>query len=368
MVCSPEKETHWTDTEFVLRKIVHPVFHGISIIILLFVAIIYFILPSLRYDSPAIFKTTKQFSTILKFKLQRSGGQYRDDDDLLFDCEPWRQSPAHFHRTPKSSQFFDHRYAPNLCLGRDSVHQLCLMFSDMVAHISMIAVFFWVSSLGYYIWKTFRSRNVFLKFTDGTKYCWYSFYAWGSTTCMSSLGVFAHFFLDITAPKKILLFEEEPETVGILALLIFYITITIVVAANIYFFISTRNYLNSRMNASYGRIHYKLKSKWVTDGHSTRCRRLMMEYSFYRFSFIMFSLLLCMLTITWILSIFSWFDSEGMFYNLTISAIQAPLLLYICVLRQEHITYLLKKSCCSKQPLSAADWGDEMTYINTANR
>lgn len=92
-------------------------------------------------------------------------------------------------------------------------------------------------------------------------------------------------------------------------------------------------------------------------------------FFFLCFSFIMFSLLLCMLTITWILSIFSWFDSDGMFYmNLTISAIQAPLVLYICVLRQEHITYLLKKSCCSKQPLSAADWGDEMTYINTANR
>lgn len=131
----------------------------------------------------------------------------------------------------------------------------------MVAHISMIAVFFWLSCLGYYIWKTFRSRNVFLKFTDGTKYCWYSFYAWGSTVSMASLGVFAHFFLDITAPKKIFLFEEEPETVGILALSIFFITNALTIAANVYFFISTRNYLNSRMNASYGRIHYKLKSK-----------------------------------------------------------------------------------------------------------
>lgn len=84
----------------------------------------------------------------------------------------------------------------------------------------------------------------------------------------------------------------------------------------------------------------------------------------------MFSLLLCMLSITWIFSIFSWFENDGMFYmNLTISAIQAPLILYICVLRQKHVTYLLQKSCCSKQPLSAADmgWGDEMTYINTAN-
>lgn len=130
-------------------------------------------------------------------------------------------------------------------------------------------MFFWLSSLGYYIWKTFRSRNVFLKFTDGTKYCWYSFYAWGSTICMASLGIFAHFFLDITAPKKIFLFDEEPETVGILALSIFFITNAMIIAANIYFFISTRSYLNSRMNASYGRIHYKLKSKWVKMANSS---------------------------------------------------------------------------------------------------
>lgn len=48
MVCTPEKQIHWTDTKFLLRKIVNPIFHGISIIILLFVAIIYFVLPSLR--------------------------------------------------------------------------------------------------------------------------------------------------------------------------------------------------------------------------------------------------------------------------------------------------------------------------------
>lgn len=131
----------------------------------------------------------------------------------------------------------------------------------MVAHISTIAVFFWLSSLGYYIWKTFRSRNVFLKFTDGTKYCWYSFYAWGSTASMAALGVFSHFFLDITPPKRMFLFEEELETVGVLALSIFFLTNVVVIGANVYFFISTRSYLNSRMNASYGRIHYKLKSK-----------------------------------------------------------------------------------------------------------
>lgn len=48
MVCSPEKDFHWTDPDFLLRKIVAPICHGISIIILLFVAICYFILPTLR--------------------------------------------------------------------------------------------------------------------------------------------------------------------------------------------------------------------------------------------------------------------------------------------------------------------------------
>lgn len=49
MVCSPDRESHWTETEFLLRKIVNPICHGISIAILLVVAIIYFVLPSLRY-------------------------------------------------------------------------------------------------------------------------------------------------------------------------------------------------------------------------------------------------------------------------------------------------------------------------------
>lgn len=82
----------------------------------------------------------------------------------------------------------------------------------------------------------------------------------------------------------------------------------------------------------------------------------------------MFSLLFFMMSITWLFSIFSWFESSGVFYmHLIINAIQAPLILYICVLRQKHVTYLLQKSCCLNQPPSAADWGDEMTYINTGN-
>lgn len=50
MVCSPEKESEWTDTDFLLRKVVNPICHGISIAILLTVAVVYFVVPSLRYD------------------------------------------------------------------------------------------------------------------------------------------------------------------------------------------------------------------------------------------------------------------------------------------------------------------------------
>lgn len=48
MVCSPEKILHWTDTEILLRKIINPVCHGISMIVFMAIAIIYFVLPTLR--------------------------------------------------------------------------------------------------------------------------------------------------------------------------------------------------------------------------------------------------------------------------------------------------------------------------------
>lgn len=48
MVCTPEKVIRWTDTDFLIRKIINPLFHGIAMIILLTIAIIYFVLPTLR--------------------------------------------------------------------------------------------------------------------------------------------------------------------------------------------------------------------------------------------------------------------------------------------------------------------------------
>lgn len=48
VVCNPERAKQFWTPDFVIRKIVNPVCHGISIIILLLIAIVYFVLPTLR--------------------------------------------------------------------------------------------------------------------------------------------------------------------------------------------------------------------------------------------------------------------------------------------------------------------------------
>lgn len=65
MVCSPDKMEfwNWSDSAFLLRKVVHPICHLVSVIILLIVAITYFVLPPLRFVLyyPPITKTNTQF-------------------------------------------------------------------------------------------------------------------------------------------------------------------------------------------------------------------------------------------------------------------------------------------------------------------
>lgn len=59
----------------------------------------------------------------------------------------------------------------------------------------------------------YRSRNVFLRVTDGRKYCWYSMYAWGATVCMEGLAVFGHFFLESKQARKLFKVGDQ-ETIG----------------------------------------------------------------------------------------------------------------------------------------------------------
>lgn len=62
---------------------------------------------------------------------------------------------------------------------------------------------------------SFRSRNVFLRVTDGRKYCYYSTYAWGLTICMTALALVAHFMLDTTVVlQKRQKSLTDQETVG----------------------------------------------------------------------------------------------------------------------------------------------------------
>lgn len=58
----------------------------------------------------------------------------------------------------------------------------------------------------------FRSRNVYLRITDGKKYCYYSVYTWLSTAILGVLAVVAHFMLDY--PHTTNKYSEEQETIG----------------------------------------------------------------------------------------------------------------------------------------------------------
>ncbi|XP_070072456.1 probable G-protein coupled receptor Mth-like 5 isoform X2 [Drosophila takahashii] len=295
-ICLARKEIKWSDSNFLLRKILNPIFHGISLIILLVIAIIYFILPTLR-DLVGNIVTTIAMCLMVS------------------------------------------QAADLVRIFTELTSHVSFIVADIILCFSLLAAFFWLNSFGFYIWKTFRSRNVFLRVTDGRKYCYYSAYAWGCTATMAALAVFAHFFLDADSYKREQMVGEQ-ETIGWLGICIFFAPIACTILVNIFFYVTTRKLINRR--TVYGRIAHKLKA-----------------------NFIMFSLMLLVMSIAWLFLIMSWLQLEGLLYaHIVVNALQSPLLLYICVLRQRHVTFLLKKTCCYNEPPSANDWGDELHYMN----
>ncbi|XP_030376025.1 probable G-protein coupled receptor Mth-like 5 [Scaptodrosophila lebanonensis] len=295
-ICLAKKEIKWSDSNFLLRKILNPIFHAISLIILLVIAIVYFILPTLR-DLVGNIVTTIAICLMVS------------------------------------------QAADLVRIFTELTNHVSFIVADIILCFSLLAAFFWLNSFGYYIWKTFRSRNVFLRVTDGRKYCYYSIYAWGCTATMAALAVFAHFFLDADSYKKENMVGEQ-ETIGWLGICVFFSPIACTIIVNIFFFVTTRKLINRR--TVYGRIAHKLKA-----------------------NFIMFSLMLLVMSISWLFLIMSWIQLDGLLYaHIIVNAVQTPLLLYICVLRQRHVTFLLKKSCCYNEPPSTNDWGDEMHYMN----
>lgn len=76
---------------------------------------------------------------------------------------------------------------------------------------------------------------------------------------MATLAVVAHIFVDVAQPSKHV--DEKAESIGLLGQTIFFIANCMSIGTSIYFYVSTHNYLANRLNASFGRIHHKLKSK-----------------------------------------------------------------------------------------------------------
>ncbi|CAD6991439.1 unnamed protein product [Ceratitis capitata] len=298
-ICLAKREIKWSDTTFLLRKVINPILHCISLILLLLISIIYFILPTLRDLVGNIITTI----AVCLMAVQAA------DFVRIF------------------TEFSNH---------------VSFIVADIILYISLLGAFFWLNSFGYYIWKTFRSRNVFLRVTDGRKYCYYSAYAWGLTALMACLAVFAHFFLDADSYKEQNLIGDQ-ETIGWLGIWIFFAPIACTILINVFFYVTTLRLINRRN--VYGRIQHKLRA-----------------------NFIVFSWMLLIMSVAWLFLVLSWLPYDGFLYvHILVNAAQAPLLLYVCVLRQKHVTFLLKKSCCYNEPPSANDWGDEMHYMNCNN-
>ncbi|CAG2055355.1 unnamed protein product [Timema podura] len=213
VVCAPEVTPNWNNTDYLIRRLVDPVLHGVAITCFTTVSIIYFVLPQLRDLVGNIISTITT---------------------CLVACQA----------ADLVGIFVEYR------------NHVSFLIADTVKYVSLLAAFFWLNSMGYYIWKTFRSRNVFLRVTDGRKYCYYSLYAWGSTLTMTLVALFAHFFLDtgnpMSQPSSI-----TQDNVGWLGIAMFFTPVGFTILVNIFFYLTTGQIIN-RMS-TYGRIHHKMK-------------------------------------------------------------------------------------------------------------
>ncbi|KAF4519033.1 hypothetical protein B566_EDAN001618 [Ephemera danica] len=289
IVCHPETIDEQTELKFIIFFILHPVLHALSMTLLLATAIVYFIIPQLR-DLLGNMVTTLCLCLVVVYSA-----------DLVR-------------------------------LFRGFSEHVSFLAADIILHISLLATFFWLNSMGYYIWRTFRSRNVFLRVTDKRKYCYYSCYAWGCTFCMATIALFSHFILDAdTARSRI---PTNQRTLGWLGLAMFFTPIAFTVLVNVFFYLTTAQAIS--------RI------------------------------FEMFLKLFLVLGISWMCMLMSWLRYSALLYVYIVAmALQGPLVFYICVC-QRRVLFLLRKSFCSETCIfpccrpptdttgEEGDWGEEM--------
>lgn len=210
-------------------------------------------------------------------------------------------------------------------------------------YVFLMAAFFWLSALGYYVWNTFRSRNVFLRVTDGRKYCYYSSWVWCLTICIAGTAIFAHFVLETNKPTVGGTTYPAQETVGWLGLSVMFMCIASTIVIDLCLILTTANRIK-RMS-TYGRIHHKMK-----------------------YSFRMFVFLYAIMSAGWFSLLLSQLKYDALIYcHIVVNLLQALLVLYVCVFGQRRVTFLLGKTCncCdSGDNTEGLDWGEEMTAIN----
>ncbi|XP_054010976.1 probable G-protein coupled receptor Mth-like 5 [Hylaeus anthracinus] len=300
MVCVPDVVVTWTDTNYLMRHAIDPAFHAMSIASYLIVAVVYFVLPQLR-DLVGNMITSMTLCLI--------AGQCASMVRIF-------------------TEFGSH---------------VSFMVADTVMYVSLLAAFFWLNALGYYVWSTFRSRNVFLRVTDGRKYCYYSTYVWSSTVCIAGSAIFAHFALETSKPVITGTIYPPQETIGWLGVSVLFTAIALTILVDLSFVLTTANRIK-RMS-TYGRIHHKMK-----------------------YSFRMFVFLFVLMSTGWVALLLSRLNYDVLVYcQIVINLFQAISILYVCVFGQRRVTFLLGKTCncCnSRENIEGLDWGEEMTAIN----
>lgn len=212
-----------------------------------------------------------------------------------------------------------------------------------MSYTALLGAFFWLNALGYYIWHTFRSRNIFLRVTDGRKFCYYTSYVVGFTVVIAATAIFAHSALETNKPRIGGTTYPEQELMGWLGMSVISSSIAFTMIVDLCFVVSTTKTI--RKINSYGRIHHKLK-----------------------YNLRMFVLLFAIMSTSWLFLLLARTEYDGLvFCNIAVNAMQAFLVLYVCVFGQKRVMFLLGKTCnccADNDNVDGLDWGEEMTAIN----
>ncbi|XP_015363431.1 PREDICTED: probable G-protein coupled receptor Mth-like 5 [Diuraphis noxia] len=319
VICTPQIPSPWTDADFVMRRIVNPACHAIAIACLLLVAVVHFVLPQLR--------------------------------DLIGNMVTTLAGCMIVARIANIVRIFVEYNGP-----------VSYLTADAFLYTSTLGSFFWLNAMGYYIWRTFKSRNVFLRITDGRKYCYYSLYVWGCTLTMGGMSLFAHLILDSRDSNSNRSYSSHPSTttsiegaIGWLGISVIFVPVICTILVNLFFYVSTKTVIK-RMS-TYGQIHHKMK-----------------------YCFDMFSKLFVIMVIDLTLFILSWTQHDSLFYvHVVFNPIQAALVLYVTVIRPKRVKFLLRKACCYERCIlpccrpketdvqAGTEWGEEMMAFNTAD-